>query len=74
MLAFAEPLGVTVLAGLTDAQAVEQVEALGLIRIRADGRRFEARLAQPLYGELERERCGTVRARPMNAAGPSASV
>jgi DNA-binding CsgD family transcriptional regulator len=63
MLAFAEPLGVTVLAGLTDTEAVEQVEALGLIRVRANGRRFEARLGHPLYGELERGRCGTMRAR-----------
>ncbi|MBV9919587.1 MAG: hypothetical protein JOY78_01865 [Pseudonocardia sp.] len=61
--AFAEPLDVPVLAGLTDAEAVEQVEALGLIQVRADGRRVEARLAHPLYGELERSRCGTVRAR-----------
>lgn len=63
VLAFAEPLGVALLARLTDAEAVEQVEARGLVEVHTDGRRVQARLAHPLYGELERARCGQLRAR-----------
>jgi predicted ATPase len=37
VLAFGEPLGVSLLAGLTDAVAVEQVEARGLIEVYPDG-------------------------------------
>jgi DNA-binding NarL/FixJ family response regulator len=63
VLAFGEPLGVALLAGLTDADAVERVEARGLIEVHTDGRRVQARLAHPLYGELQRARCGQLRAR-----------
>ncbi len=63
VLAFAEPLGVAMLTGLTTVEAVEQVEARGLIEVYADGRRLQARLGHPLYGELQRARCGQLRAR-----------
>ena len=63
MLAFGEPLGVSVLTDLTDAAAVEGAEARGLIEVYADGRRWQVRLAHPLYGELQRARCGKVRGR-----------
>ncbi|MCA1835248.1 MAG: helix-turn-helix transcriptional regulator, partial [Actinobacteria bacterium] len=63
MLAFAEPLGVTVLAGLTDAVAVEQAETQGLVSVEQDGRRLQARLAHPLYGEVRRARTGQLRGR-----------
>jgi hypothetical protein len=63
LLAFAEPLGVSLLAGLVDPAAVEQAEARGLIEVSQDGRRWQARLAHPLYGELQRVRCGRLRAR-----------
>lgn len=63
VLAFAEPLGVPLLAQLTDATAVEQVEARNLIEVHADGRRLQARLAHPLYGEVQRARMGTLHAR-----------
>ncbi|MGE3664935.1 MAG: LuxR C-terminal-related transcriptional regulator [Pseudonocardia sp.] len=62
-LAFAEPLGVAVLSGLTTAEAVERVEGRGLIEIYPDGRRLQARLGHPLYGELQRAHCGQLRAR-----------
>lgn len=63
MLAFAEPLGVTVLAELTDAVAVEQAETGGLVSVEQDGRRLQARLAHPLYGEVRRARIGQLRGR-----------
>ncbi len=63
VLAFGEPLGVPLLVGLTDAAAVEQAEARGLVEVYADGRRLQARLAHPLYGEVQRAQMGTLRAR-----------
>ncbi len=63
MLAFGEPLGVPLLAGLTDAVAVEQAEARALVEVYPDRRRLQARLAHPLYGELQRAQVGTLHAR-----------
>ena len=63
ILAFGEPLGVAVLSECTDPDAVERAEARGLIEVYTDGRRLQARLGHPLYGELQRTRCGQVRAR-----------
>jgi len=63
LLAFSEPLGVTVLAGLADAAAVEQAETRGLVSVDQDGRRLQARLAHPLYGEVRRARTGQLRGR-----------
>jgi DNA-binding NarL/FixJ family response regulator len=63
VLAFGEPLGVPLLVGLTDAVAVEQVEARGLIEVYPDGRRLQARLAHPLFGEVQRAQIGTLHAR-----------
>lgn len=67
MLAFGEPLGVALLGELTDPAAVEQAEARGLIEVTTDGRRLEARLAHPLFGEVARAGCGLVRARRVRA-------
>jgi DNA-binding NarL/FixJ family response regulator len=63
VLAFGEPLGVPLLAELTDALAVEQVEARGLVEVYPDGRRLQARLAHPLYSEVQRSQTGTLHAR-----------
>ena len=63
VLAFGEPLGVPLLVELTDADAVEQAEARGLVEVYPDGRRLQARLAHPLYGEVQRTRIGTLHAR-----------
>ncbi|MGH3847985.1 MAG: helix-turn-helix transcriptional regulator, partial [Pseudonocardiaceae bacterium] len=63
VLAFGEPLGVSLLAELTDALAVEQVEARGLIEVYSEGRRLQARLAHPLYGEVQRAQIGTLHGR-----------
>jgi DNA-binding CsgD family transcriptional regulator len=63
VLAFGEPLGIPLLADLTDALAVEQAEARGLVEVYPDGRRLQARLAHPLYGEVQREQMGRLHAR-----------
>jgi DNA-binding NarL/FixJ family response regulator len=63
VLAFGEPLGIQLLVGLTDALAVEQVEARGLIEVYPDGRRLQARLAHPLFGEVQQVQTGQLHAR-----------
>ena len=55
LLAVGEPLGVTVLERLTDQPSLEDAEAQGLVQIGYDGRRAEARLAHPVYGEALRQ-------------------
>lgn len=72
LLAFGEPLGVALLAQLVDADVVERVEARGLIEVAVDGRRLDARLAHPLYGEVQRARCGQLRARRLRGRIASA--
>ncbi|MEV6110645.1 AAA family ATPase, partial [Streptomyces sp. NPDC051940] len=63
LLALGEPLGSGLLAALTEPAAVEEAEARGLVRVDTEGRRLQARLAHPLYGELRRSQLGTLRAR-----------
>lgn len=63
VLALGEPLGVSLLARLTDPEAVEQAEGRGLLGVEPDGRRLEARLAHPLFGEVRRGQLGELRAR-----------
>jgi DNA-binding NarL/FixJ family response regulator len=63
VLAIGEPLGIPLLVTLTDRVAVEQVEARGLIEVYADGRRLQARLGHPLYGEVQRGQMGVLHAR-----------
>jgi DNA-binding NarL/FixJ family response regulator len=67
VLAFGEPLGIPLLVRLTDAVVVEQVETRGLIEVYPDGRRVEARLAHPLFGEVQRAQIGTLHARRVRA-------
>ncbi|MGH3887001.1 MAG: LuxR C-terminal-related transcriptional regulator [Pseudonocardiaceae bacterium] len=63
VLAFGEPLEVSLLAELTDTLAVEQVEARGLVEVYPDERRLQARLVHPLFGEVQRAQIGTLHAR-----------
>ncbi|MGW0806247.1 LuxR C-terminal-related transcriptional regulator [Nonomuraea sp. NPDC002799] len=63
LVAFGEPLGAELLVSLSSAGAVERVEARGLIVPESEGRREHLRLGHPLYGEVVRGDCGTLRAR-----------
>ncbi|MGH8930697.1 MAG: hypothetical protein ACRDZO_08745 [Egibacteraceae bacterium] len=72
ILAFGEPLGVSLLAQLTNAMAVEEAEAGGLIEVSVGERRLQARLAHPLYGEVQRARIGQLRARRLRSRIASA--
>lgn len=63
LVAFGEPVGIGLLASLTSAGAVERVEARGLVTVTGEGRREQVRLGHPLYGEVVRGDCGTLRAR-----------
>ncbi|KAB8196359.1 AAA family ATPase [Nonomuraea phyllanthi] len=63
LVAFGEPLGTELLASLTSVRAVERVENRGLVVAVGEGRREELRLGHPLYGEVVRGGCGTLRTR-----------
>lgn len=63
LLAFGEPLGVDLLGRLTSPETVEELESRGLIEVRPDRRRLEAWFAHPLYGDVLRARCPSLRAR-----------
>ncbi|MEW9556479.1 LuxR C-terminal-related transcriptional regulator [Nonomuraea sp. NPDC050783] len=63
LVAFGEPLGAAPLAALTSARAVERVENRGLVVTVGDDRREHLRLGHPLYGEVVRAGCGTLRTR-----------
>jgi DNA-binding CsgD family transcriptional regulator len=60
-LAFGEPLGVECLKTITTGPKLEELEARGLIVTGYDGRRLEARLGHPLYGEVIRARIPALR-------------
>ncbi|MEU0804947.1 AAA family ATPase [Streptomyces sp. NPDC005970] len=56
LLAFGEPLGVTVLEQLTGAAVMDELDRRSLITNEEDGWRAQVRLAHPLYGEVLRRR------------------
>lgn len=58
VLAFGEPLGIDLLVALVDRAAIEEVTRHELVTVEPSGRRWEARLAHPLYGEAVRARTG----------------
>jgi len=60
-LAFGEPLGVACLLTLASAEQLEKLEQRGLIVTASSGRRLEARLSHPLYGEVLRARIPAIR-------------
>ena len=60
-LALGEPLGVGCLRLLGKPVKLEELEARGLIVTGYDGRRLEARLGHPLYGEVIRARMPALR-------------
>ncbi|MDX3853418.1 LuxR C-terminal-related transcriptional regulator [Streptomyces sp. AK02-01A] len=55
LLAWGEPLGVTVLEQLTSAAVMDELDRRDLIVSEEDGRRTRLRLAHPLYGEVLRQ-------------------
>lgn len=67
LLAIGEPLGLPVLEKLTDPRGLEDAEAQGLVQVHQDGRRAEARLAHPVYGEVLRQSLPRSRQRRMLA-------
>ncbi len=67
MVSFGEPMGLTLLMKAVAPADVEAAEERGLIRVVADGRRRDVRLAHPLYGEVVRRRCPVTRSRRLLA-------
>ncbi|QXJ24814.1 hypothetical protein AGRA3207_006213 [Actinomadura graeca] len=65
---FGEPVGVPVLAALTSPEAVERAEERHMIVCARRGRRLQAWLAHPLFGEVTRDRTPVLRARRRRAA------
>lgn len=61
-LAIGQPVGVRLLLEMTDNAGLERLEERGLMVTGHSGRRFEARLAHPLYGEVIRARMPVRRA------------
>ncbi|MEJ2890353.1 helix-turn-helix transcriptional regulator [Actinomycetospora aeridis] len=65
LVALGEPLGLTMLTTLADAEAVERMAERGLVAVETDGLRTEVRLGHPLYGEAARGHLSIPRARRM---------
>ncbi|MGW5688039.1 LuxR C-terminal-related transcriptional regulator [Nonomuraea sp. NPDC003754] len=65
LLAYGEPLGADLLGALATAAAVERLEDRRLVTVDVEGRRLQVRLGHPLYGEVIRRGCGTLRARKL---------
>lgn len=55
LLAIGEPLSVSMLEKLADSDGLEEAEAQGFALVERDGRRIDARLAHPIYGEAVRQ-------------------
>ena len=67
LLAVGEPLSLPLLEQLADPGGLADAEAQGLVQVRPDGRRTEARLAHPMYGEAVRQRLPRSRLRRISA-------
>ncbi|OBF32980.1 helix-turn-helix transcriptional regulator [Mycobacterium sp. ACS1612] len=63
LLTFCEPLDLDTLTDIVGAEAVEDAESRGLIRIAEDHSSIEARFNHPLFGEVIRRRLGMAAAR-----------
>ena len=68
LVAFGEPIGLTLLMRAAAPADVEAAEDRGLIRVGTDERRRDVRLAHPLYGEVVRRGCPVTRSRRLLAA------
>jgi len=67
LLAAGEPLGMPVLEKITSPDGLEDAEARGFVQVGQDGRRTEARLAHPVYGEALRQHLPRSRLRRISA-------
>ncbi|MFC0527908.1 helix-turn-helix transcriptional regulator [Phytohabitans kaempferiae] len=67
LVAFGEPIGLSLLIQAAGEAPVESAEERGLIRVAASDRRHHVRLAHPLYGEVVRQRCPVTRALRLKA-------
>lgn len=63
VVAYGEPVSVSVLETLLPPAVLETAERRGLVTVELSGRRTLIRPAHPLYGETMRARCPTMRAR-----------
>ncbi|MFD2764395.1 LuxR C-terminal-related transcriptional regulator [Micromonospora eburnea] len=68
LVAFGEPLGLQLLEKAVDPADVEAAEERALISLVHDDRRWNVRLAHPLYGEVIRRQCPVSRTRRLKAA------
>jgi DNA-binding CsgD family transcriptional regulator len=62
-LALGEPLGLSSIEALTSPEAVEILDAAGLVEVVDDGRRTSLKLAHPIYAEVLRGRMSVLRRR-----------
>jgi len=67
LLAAGEPLGLPVLEQITEPGCLEDAEARGFVHVEQDGRRMQARLAHPVYGEALRQSMPASRLRRISA-------
>jgi DNA-binding CsgD family transcriptional regulator len=63
LLTFCEPLNLDTLTDIVGADAVEDAESRGLIRVVEDHSRVDVRFNHPLFGEVIRRRLGMAAAR-----------
>ncbi|MFZ3473831.1 hypothetical protein ACODT3_07035 [Streptomyces sp. 4.24] len=61
LVAFGQPLEISLLLSMADAALVEEAEARGLLAVTDEGRRTYVRTAHPLYAEVAAARCPRVR-------------
>ncbi len=62
-LALGEPMDADLLGDLAVPEALDGLEAAGLVAVQREGRRADARLAHPLYGEVLRATVRPIAAR-----------
>ncbi len=62
-VAFGEPLSATLATDLSSADALRRAEENGLVTVKREGRRWDVRMAHPLYAEVVKAECLPTRAR-----------
>ena len=67
LLALSGQLGLTVIAALVGEDVLDRLDRRGLLQIDVRGRRTEAALAHPLFGEVLRDRLGPLAARRLRS-------